>query len=125
MLGPICMSLLCSLESQRRLFPRGNFILIFHQRPQHYTTSVRTALQISVHFLVVLLLVVFLGVAATLNVRELNYIIFFCKCLYRQIDLNVHDFVSFVTHGRTRLSNSLNLVKNPYLQNLCILSFIF
>ena len=39
-------------------------------------------------------------------------ITFFYKCLYRQIDLNVHGFVSFVTHGRTRLSNSFNL-KTP------------
>ena len=31
---------------------------------------------------------------------------------YGQINLNAHDFVSFVTHGRTRLSNSFNL-KTP------------
>ena len=44
--------------------------------------------------------------------RELKDITFFYKCLYGQIDLNVHGFVSFVTHGRTRLSNSFNL-KTP------------
>ena len=31
------------------------------------------------------------------------------KCLYGQIDLNVYDFASFVTHNRTSLSNSFNL----------------
>ena len=41
--------------------------------------------------------------------RELNDILFFSKCLYGQTDLNVHNFVSFVTHGRTKKSNSLNL----------------
>ena len=44
--------------------------------------------------------------------RELNDIIFFYKCLYGQLDLDVNDFVSFVTHRRTRLSNSFNL-KTP------------
>ena len=33
--------------------------------------------------------------------RELNDI-FFSKCLYEQTDLKVHNFVSFVTHGRTK-----------------------
>lgn len=40
--------------------------------------------------------------------RELKDMTFFYKCLYGQIDLNVHGFVSFVTHGRTRLNNSVN-----------------
>ena len=44
--------------------------------------------------------------------RELKDLTFFYKCLYVQIDLNVHGFVCFVTHGRTRLSNSFNL-KTP------------
>ena len=44
--------------------------------------------------------------------RELNDITFFYKCLYGQTDLNVHDFVSLITHGRTRLSNSFHL-KTP------------
>ena len=35
------------------------------------------------------------------------------NCLYGQTDLNVHNFVSFVTHGRTRQSNSFNL-KIPF-----------
>ena len=34
--------------------------------------------------------------------RELNDILFFSKCLYGQTDLNAHNFVSFVTHGRTK-----------------------
>lgn len=41
--------------------------------------------------------------------RQLNDITFFYKCLYGEIDLNVHDFVSYVTHGHTRLSNSFNV----------------
>ena len=44
--------------------------------------------------------------------RELNGITFFYKFLYGQTDLNVYDFVSFVTRGRTRLGNSFNL-KTP------------
>lgn len=43
---------------------------------------------------------------------ELKDITFFHKCLHGKIDLNVHGFVSFVTHARTRLSNSFNL-KSP------------
>ena len=45
--------------------------------------------------------------------RELNDLTFFCKCLYGLTDLNVHSFVSFVQHGRTRQSNSCNL-KTPF-----------
>ena len=44
--------------------------------------------------------------------RELKDLVFFCKCLNSLTDLNVSDFVSFVSHGRTRLSNSYNL-KTP------------
>ena len=44
--------------------------------------------------------------------RELKDKTFLYKCLYGQIDLNVHGFISFVIHGRTRLSNSFNL-KTP------------
>ena len=44
--------------------------------------------------------------------RELKDLLFFYKCLYNYIDLNVHCFVDFISHGRTRLSNSLNL-KTP------------
>ena len=46
--------------------------------------------------------------------RELKDITFFYKCLYGQIALNAHGFVSFVTHGHTRLSNSFNL-KNLFV----------
>ena len=45
--------------------------------------------------------------------RELNDLTFFYKCLYGLTDLNVHSFVSFVQHGRTRQSNSCNL-KTPF-----------
>ena len=41
--------------------------------------------------------------------RELKDLVFFYKCLYGYTVLNVYNFVSFVTHGRTRQSNSLNL----------------
>ena len=41
--------------------------------------------------------------------RELKDLVFFYKCLNGFTDLNVSDFVSFVSHGRTRLSNSYNL----------------
>ena len=44
--------------------------------------------------------------------RELKDLVFFYKCLYGHTDLNIHNFVSFVTHGRTRQSNSFNL-KTP------------
>ena len=41
--------------------------------------------------------------------RELKDLMFFYKCLNGLTDLNASDFVSFVSHGRTRLSNSYNL----------------
>ena len=44
--------------------------------------------------------------------RELKDLVFFYKCLNGFTDLNVSNFVSFVSHGRTRLSNSYNL-KTP------------
>ena len=44
--------------------------------------------------------------------RELKDLVFFYKCLNGLTDLNVSNFVSFVSHGRTRLSNSYNL-KTP------------
>ena len=44
--------------------------------------------------------------------RELKDLVFFYKCLNGFTDLNVSGFVSFVSHGRTRLSNSYNL-KTP------------
>ena len=44
--------------------------------------------------------------------RELKDLVFFYKCRNGFTDLNVYDFVSPVSHGRTRLSNSYNL-KTP------------
>ena len=41
--------------------------------------------------------------------RELKDLIFFYKCLYCSTDLDVQNYVSFVSHDRTRLSNSFNL----------------
>ena len=49
--------------------------------------------------------------------RELKDLVFFYTCLHGYTDLNIHNFVSFVTHGHTRQSNSFNL-KHP----LCITS---
>ena len=40
---------------------------------------------------------------------ELKDLIFFYKCLYCSTDLDVRNYVSFVSHDCTRLSNSLNL----------------
>ena len=46
--------------------------------------------------------------------REIRDLIFFYKALYGISDLNVHDYVSFVTHGRTRLSlNPTLMLKFP------------
>ena len=44
--------------------------------------------------------------------RELKDLVFFYKCLNGFTDINVSHFVSFVSHGRTRQSNSYNL-KTP------------
>ena len=41
--------------------------------------------------------------------HEVKDLIFFYKCLYCSTDLDVRNYVSFVSHGRTRLSNSFNL----------------
>ena len=38
---------------------------------------------------------------------------FFYKCLYCSTDLDVRNYVSFVSHNRTRLSNSFNL-RTPF-----------
>ena len=45
--------------------------------------------------------------------RELKDLIFFYKCLYCSTDLDVRNYVSFVSHDRTRLSNSFNL-RSPF-----------
>lgn len=44
--------------------------------------------------------------------REIRDLIFFFKCLYGISDLNVHDYVSFVSHDRTRLSLNPTLMLN-------------
>ena len=47
--------------------------------------------------------------------REIRDLMFFYKALHGFYDLNVEDFVSFVTHGRTRLSSNPTVVlKIPY-----------
>ena len=46
--------------------------------------------------------------------RELkDLIFFFYKCLYCSTDLDVRNYVSFVSHDHTRLSNSINL-RTPF-----------
>ena len=44
--------------------------------------------------------------------RELKDLVIFYKCLYCSTDLEVLNYLSFVSHGRTRQSNSFNL-RNP------------
>ena len=41
--------------------------------------------------------------------RELKDLAFFYKCLYCSTDLDVLNYVSFISHGRTRQSDSFNL----------------
>lgn len=41
--------------------------------------------------------------------REIKDLVLFFKALYGQIDLDVHNFVSFVNNGRTRLSQNPSL----------------
>ena len=45
--------------------------------------------------------------------RELKDLLFFYKCLYCSTDLDVRNYVSFVSRDRTRLSNSFNL-RTPF-----------
>ena len=49
--------------------------------------------------------------------------LFFYKCLYNHIDLNVHCFVHFISHGRSRLSNSLNL-KTPICRTSTLIALL-
>ena len=56
--------------------------------------------------------------------RELKDLVFFYKCLNGLTDLNVSDFVSFVSHGRSRLSNSYNL-KTPVCKTGSFLASYF
>ena len=48
--------------------------------------------------------------------RELKDLIFFYKCLYCSTDLDVRNYVSFVSHDRTRLSISFNL-RTPFCKH--------
>ena len=41
--------------------------------------------------------------------REVKDLVFFYKALYGYIDLNIHDYVSFLSHGRTRLSQNCSV----------------
>ena len=40
--------------------------------------------------------------------RELKHLVFFYKCLYCSTDLDVLNYVSFASHGRTRQSDFFN-----------------
>ena len=47
--------------------------------------------------------------------REIRDLVFFYKALYGTSDLNVHNYVSFVSHTRARLSLNPNLMlKTPF-----------
>ena len=41
--------------------------------------------------------------------RELKDPVFYYKCLFGSTDINVLEHTSFISHGRTRQSNSFNL----------------
>lgn len=41
--------------------------------------------------------------------REQKDLVFFYNCLHGNTDLNVYNFVTLISHGRTKQSNSLNL----------------
>jgi hypothetical protein len=42
--------------------------------------------------------------------REMKDLVFFFKSLYGYVDLNINNFVSFVQHGRTRLSQATGVI---------------
>jgi hypothetical protein len=44
--------------------------------------------------------------------QEMRDLFFFYKALYGITDLDVHNYVSFVPHNRTRQSNNPNLILN-------------
>ena len=45
--------------------------------------------------------------------RELKGLVFFYKCLYCSTDLDFLNYVSFVSHGRTRQSDSSFNLRTP------------
>ena len=45
--------------------------------------------------------------------RELKDLVFFYKCLFNHIHLDVHSFTNFISHGHTRINNSFNF-KTPF-----------
>jgi hypothetical protein len=48
--------------------------------------------------------------------REVKDLVFFYKALYGLIDLNINDYVTFVSHGRTRLIQNPSIMLKP---NFC------
>ena len=42
--------------------------------------------------------------------REMKDLVFFFKSLYGYVDLNINNFVSFVQHGRSRLSQATGVM---------------
>lgn len=54
--------------------------------------------------------------------RELKHLFFFYKCRNGFTDFNIYDFVSPVSYGRTRLSNSFNL-KTPVCKTTTFQAF--
>ena len=49
--------------------------------------------------------------------REIKDLVFFFKALYGYINLNINDYVSFVDHGRTRLSQITSVILQTPLCN--------
>jgi hypothetical protein len=59
-------------------------------------------------------LLIYLNLLPLCYDREIKDLILFCKALYGISDLNVHDYVSFVTHNHSRLCRNPNLLlKTP------------
>ena len=52
--------------------------------------------------------------------REIKDLVFFFKALYGYINLNINDYVSFVDHGRTRLSQISSVILQTPLYNTTI-----
>ena len=57
--------------------------------------------------------------------REMKDLVFFFKSLYGYVDLNINNFVSFVQHGRTRLSQATGVMIQIKLPCAELLRFNF
>ena len=57
--------------------------------------------------------------------REIKDLLFFYKALHGDIDLDVKNFVNFLNHGRTRLSQKTTLLKVPLCRTTTFQSSYF